>query len=254
MRITILGCGASGGVPLSTGEWGGCNPQNPKNRRRRASIVIEKQGTTLLVDTSPDLREQCLLANIQKIDAVLYTHDHADHTHGIDDVRPFFYRQKMPLPFYGNAETLASLKKRFSYAFPDEKMRPDLYRSFAIANVIEGPFQVGKISVIPFLQGHGYSTSMGYRFEKAAYSTDAVELDEAAFSVLEGIDLWIVDCISIEPRPTHSHLAKTLQWIERVKPRHAILTHLSSSLDYDKLMKELPKGVEVAYDGMNLEV
>jgi len=254
MRITILGCGASGGVPLPTGEWGSCDPKNPKNRRRRASIAIEKEGTTLLVDTSPDLREQCLDAGIRKIDAVLYTHDHADHTHGIDDLKPFFYRHKMPIPLYGNMETIANIKKRFYYAFPIEEMRPDIYRPFARANVIDGSFQVGEIAVTPFVQGHGYTTSIGYRFEKAAYSTDVVELDEAAFKTLEGIDVWIVDCLSIEPRPTHSHLAKTLEWIQRVKPRKAYLTHMSARLDYDKLMKELPKNVELAYDGLVIEV
>lgn len=254
MRVTILGCGASGGVPLISGEWGVCDPQNPKNRRLRASIAVEKKGTTVLVDTSPDLREQCLSVGIQRIDAVLYTHDHADHTHGIDDLRPFRYRDKMPIPIYGNSETIAFLKRRFSYAFPVEEMRPDIYRSFVCANIIEGPFQVGTISVIPFIQGHGYSSSIGYRFENIAYSTDVVDLDDAAFETLEGIDTWVVDCIAMDPRPTHSHLAKTLEWIERVKPRRAYLTHLSHYLDYDKLMQILPDGVEVAYDGLVIEV
>ena len=254
MRVTILGCGASGGVPLIINEWGACDPENPKNRRRRASITIEKNGTTLLVDTSPDLREQCLTASIQKVDAVLYTHDHADHTHGIDDLKPFSYRHKISIPIYANAETIASLKRRFDYAFPAEEMRPDIYRSFLIANIIEGPFQIGNISVVPFIQGHGYSTSIGYRFGNVAYSTDVVNLDEAAFKTLERVDVWIVDCITMEPRATHSHLAQTLEWIKRVKPRQAYLTHMSSLLDYDKLMKELPKGVEPAYDGLVIEV
>lgn len=254
MHVTILGCGASGGVPLIINEWGACDPKNPKNRRRRASLSIEKNGTTLLVDTSPDLREQCLAAGIQKVDAVLYTHDHADHTHGIDDLKPFSYRHKMPIPVYGSIETIASLKRRFDYAFPFEEMRPDIYRPFLAANIIEGPFQIGDISVTPFIQGHGYSTSIGYRFEKIAYSTDVVNLDEAAFKTLEGIDVWIVDCIAMEPRATHSHLAQTLQWIEKVKPRKAYLTHMSPLLDYDKLMQELPKSVEPAYDGLVIDV
>lgn len=254
MRVTILGCGASHGVPLSTGEWGVCDPHNPKNRRRRVSILVEKQDTALLVDTSPDLREQCLMANIQKIDAVLYTHAHADHVHGIDDLRPFFFRNKVSLPLYGDADTMAILEKRFEYAFPDTRMHPDIYRPFVIPHVIEGPFQVGGISVIPFLQGHGYSTTLGYRFEKIAYSTDVVELDEAAFKILEGIEVWIVDCIALEPRATHAHLAKTLDWIARVQPRQAILTHMTHHLDYDRLMQDLPKGVGAAYDGLKVEV
>lgn len=254
MRVKILGCGASGGVPLITGEWGACNPQNPKNRRRRASIAVEKNGTTLLVDTSPDLREQCLSAGIQSINAVLYTHDHADHTHGIDDLRPFLHKQKALTPLYGNVETINFLKTRFGYAFPTEKIHPEIYRPFVKGHIINGPFQLGDIEITPFIQGHGYSTSLGYRFEEVAYSTDVVTLDEAAFHTLKGIDIWIVDCITLDPRPTHSHLAKTLEWIERVGPRQAYLTHMSHHLDYDTLLPLLPKGVEPAYDGLVIEV
>lgn len=254
MRITILGCGASEGVPNLIGRWGECDPQNPRNQRSRASIVVEKEGTTLLVDTSPDLRSQWLSSGLQKPDAVLYTHDHADHTHGINDLKPFTYYNKMPIPIYSNAETLDSIKKRFYYAFPTEELAPDIYRPFLTANIVEGPFQVGSISITPFKQAHGYSTSLGYRFEKMAYSTDVVDLDEAAFKILEGIDVWVVDCITRDPRPSHSHLAKTLEWIERVRPRQAYLTHMSSLLDYDSLMKELPNGVEPAYDGLVIEV
>lgn len=254
MRVKILGCGASGGVPLITGGWGACDPQNPKNRRRRASIAVEEADTTLLVDTSPDMREQILTAGIQKIDAVLYTHDHADHTHGIDDLRPFLYTQKKPTPLYGDAETINFLKTRFGYAFPIVHNPPEIYRPFVTGHIIDGPFSIGDIAVTPFVQGHGYSTSMGYRFEKVAYSTDVVTLDEAAFKALEGIDTWIVDCITMDPRATHSHLPQTLEWIERVGPRRAYLTHMSSLLDYDNLLKLLPKGVEPAYDGLMIEV
>lgn len=254
MRITILGCGASGGVPLITGEWGECDPNNPKNRRQRASIAVERNGITLLVDTSPDLRAQCLSANIQKIDAVLYTHDHADHTHGIDDLRPFLHHYKTPIPVYGDEETLAFLKSRFGYAFPIQETGPAIYRSFVVDKVVKGPFEIGDIPIQPFLQNHGYSTSLGYRFEKVAYSTDVVDLEEEAFQALEGVDVWIVDCIAMDPKPTHSHLAKTLEWIERVRPRKAYLTHMSPLLDYDKLLKVLPEGVEPAYDGLVIEV
>lgn len=254
MRVKILGCGASGGVPLITGGWGVCDPNNHKNRRRRASIAVEEKDTLLLVDTSPDLREQCLSANIQKVSAVLYTHDHADHTHGIDDLRPFFYTQKTPTPLYGNAETINFLKTRFGYAFPIVQNPPELYRPFVTAHIIKGPFAIGDIAVTPFVQDHGYSTSMGYRFGKVAYSTDVVRLDEEAFKILSGIDTWIVDCISMEPRTTHSHLAQTLEWIKRVKPRQAYLTHMSALLDYNTLVGLLPKGVEPAYDGLVIEV
>ncbi|MBA3812979.1 MAG: MBL fold metallo-hydrolase [Alphaproteobacteria bacterium] len=254
MRVKILGCGASGGVPLITGEWGVCDPKNPKNRRRRASILVEDHDTTLLVDSSPDLREQCLSNGIRKIDAVIYTHDHADHTQGLDDLRPFLQTQKKPIPLYGDAGTLEDLKSRFGYAFPLVENPPEIYRHFVTPHIIDGPFVVKGIAVTPFLQGHGYSTSLGFRFGKVAYSTDVLTLDEASFQVLEGVDVWIVDCIAMDPRATHSHLPQTLEWIERVKPRQAYLTHMSHHLDYDTLVGLLPKGIEPAYDGLVIEV
>jgi phosphoribosyl 1,2-cyclic phosphate phosphodiesterase len=255
MRVTILGCGASGGVPIATGSWGACNPLNPRNYRTRASIAVATSETTLLVDTSPDLREQCLREGIQKIDGVLYTHDHADHTHGIDDLKPFWYgHDKIPIDVYGNQETIAFLRARFGYAFPQRNPTPEIYRPFAMPHVIDGPFMIGDIPISPFVQDHGYSTSMGYRFDKVAYSTDVVALDEKAFAVLEGIETWIVDCIALDQRPSHSHLAQTLAWIERVKPRQAYLTHMSSLLDYDALLSMLPKGVEPAYDGLVIDL
>lgn len=254
MRVTILGCGASEGVPIITGAWGKCDPQNPKNRRSRASIAVQKKDTTLLVDTSPDLRTQWLASGLERPDAVLFTHDHADHTHGINDVRAFCYLTNKPMPIYSNAETLNSIQRRFYYAFPSDKDTPYIYRAFVDPHIGEEPFQVGDISVVPFTQGHGYSTTLGYRFEKVAYSTDVVELDEAAFKALEGVEVWIVDCIDREPRESHSHLAQTLEWIERVRPRKAYLTHMNLYLDYDTLLKELPPGVEPAYDGLVIEV
>lgn len=254
MKVTILGCGGSGGVPSAAGEWGICNPNNPKNRRRRASIAVQTKETTVVVDTSPDLREQCLSTEIQRIDGVIYTHDHADHTHGIDDLKAFARQLTKSVPVYGDLETLSSLQTRFRFAFPIVLNPPDIYYPFLEAHPINGPFHVGDISVIPFAQGHGYSTSMGYRFDKVAYTTDAVTLDDAAFKALEDVEVWIVDCVTMDPRPTHSHLAQTLEWIERVKPRQAYLTHMSSLLDYDTLMDILPKGVEPAYDGLVIEV
>jgi phosphoribosyl 1,2-cyclic phosphate phosphodiesterase len=254
MKVIILGCGASAGVPLITGEWIGCNPDNPKNRRRRSSIAVQSGGKTILVDTSPDLREQCISAQIKKVDAVLYTHDHADHTHGIDDLRVMAHRNQMPIPIYGNQETIEFLKKRFGYAFAHEELTPDIYRHFVVPNIIAGPFQIGDTPIVPFIQGHGYTASIGYRFDKIAYSTDVVELEDASFKALEGIDTWIVDCITLDPKPTHSHLEKTLSWIERVKPRRSILTHMSAQLDYDKLSSLLPEGVEPGYDGLVIEL
>lgn len=254
MRVTVLGCGSSEGVPLLTGSWGNCDPTNPKNIRTRASIAVEKEGTTLVVDTSPDLRTQWIRAGLGVPEAVLYTHDHADHTHGINDLRPFTYRLQKPMPVYSNQETLKSIKKRFYYAFPSEGERPDIYRPFLTAHEVQGPFTIGNVHVTPFDQDHGFSTTLGYRFEKVAYSTDVVSLDEKAFKALEGVEVWIVDCIDREPRVSHSHLANTLAWIERVKPKQAFLTHMNLYLDYESLARELPPGVMPAYDGLVIDV
>lgn len=254
MKVTILGCGASGGVPLSTGEWGSCDPENPKNRRRRVSIAVQDQETTLIVDTSPDFRAQMLDAEISKIDAVLITHDHADHTHGIDDLRPFFYGHGKSIDIYSDELTLRTMKERFAYIFRARPGTPDLYKPFLRPHTVTGSFQVGSISVKPFAQDHGYSKTLGFRFDKVAYSTDVLNLDEAAFRALEGVEVWIVDCLAYEVKPTHSHLTKTLQWIERVAPKRAILTHMNHTLDYEELKKRLPEDVEPAYDGLVIEV
>lgn len=254
MRVTILGCGSSAGVPVIGVGWGRCNPENPKNIRLRASIAVQEGETTLIVDTTPDFRTQCLTANIQHIDGVLYTHAHADHTHGIDDLRPVAYHQEAPIPIYADQATLDFLYERFGYAFPQKEEVLDIYRAFLHPHLIQGPFQVGRIPVDSFLQDHGHSLSLGYRFGKIAYSTDVVELDEAAFKTLEGVEVWVVDCIDDSVRPTHAHLEKTLKWIERVRPKRAYLTHMALTLDYDALCAQLPPGVEPAYDGLVIEV
>jgi len=254
MRVTVLGCGASEGVPLLTGRWGNCDPTNPKNIRSRASIAVENEGTILIVDTSPDLRTQWIREALDVPQAVLYTHDHADHTHGINDLRPFTYRLEKPMPVYSNKETLASIKRRFHYAFPSEGGHPDIYWPFLTAHEINGPFKIGNIPVTPFDQDHGFSISLGFRFDKIAYSTDVLNLDEKAFEALAGIEVWIVDCIDREPRASHSHLEKTLGWMERVKPKKTYLTHMNLYLDYDALLKELPDGVFPAYDGLTIDL
>lgn len=250
MRVTILGCGTSGGVPRIGNVWGRCDPKNPKNRRRRVSILVEEGATKLLVDTSPDLREQCLDADIRHLDAVLYTHDHADHTHGIDDLRGLSHTMGRSIDIYGNAETLAVLRQRFGYVF-EETMG---YPPFAIAHDIAGPFQVGTIKVIPFAQPHGPISSLGFRFGKVAYSTDLNVLTEEAAATLQGVDTWIVDALRYDPHPTHPHLAQTLDWIARVRPRRAVLTHMTWDMDYEELRSRLPAGVEPAYDGLVIEV
>lgn len=254
MKIRILGCGSSGGVPLVTGEWGHCDPNEPRNRRTRVSVAVQEGDTTLVIDTSPDFRYQLLRANIFQIDAVLYTHDHADHTHGIDDLRPMHYAKGNQIPIYADENTLQGLKERFPYIFRHPTEVPELYKGFAEPRIITGPFQVGNLEVIPFEQDHGYQTTLGYRIGDFAYSTDVVRLSDEAFKVLEGVKVWVVDCVSREPKTTHSHLEQTLQWIEHVKPNVAYLTHMSALLDYQTLRSELPDGVYPAYDNCLIEM
>jgi phosphoribosyl 1,2-cyclic phosphate phosphodiesterase len=253
MRVRILGCGGSGGVPLVGGVWGACDPAEPRNRRRRASILVEDGTTTLLVDTSPDLREQLLDAGTKRLDAVLFTHAHADHLHGIDDLRSMNRLMRATVPVYADAQTLATIAERFDYVFRPLDEGSSFYKPTLTPHTIDGPFAVAGIDIVPFAQDHGFSTTLGFRIGAMGYSTDVVDLDEAAFATLAGIELWIVDCLRYEPHPTHSHLEKTLSWIERVKPRRAVLTHMDVPLDYATLRGKLPPGVEPAYDGLTLE-
>jgi phosphoribosyl 1,2-cyclic phosphate phosphodiesterase len=255
MRVTILGCGGSGGVPLTGGIWGNCDPAEPRNRRRRPSILVQQDDTTILVDTSPDMREQLLDVGIRRLDAVLYTHDHADHVHGIDDLRPICGLMKAPIPIWSDAGTLATLQERFGYCFRPHENFELVVRPVLVPHIFDGPFSVGGIEIVPFVQDHGWTTSQGFRFGRFAYSTDAVRLDEHAFAVLEGIDTWIVDCVRLEPaHPVHAHWPVTRSWIERVKPRRAILTHMNQTMDYASLCSMLPPGVEPGFDGLTFEI
>ncbi len=258
MKVTILGCGPSGGVPLVGNIWGQCDPNDPKNRRLRTSALISHGEINLLIDTSTDLRQQLLNAEVKKVHGVFYTHDHADHVHGIDELRPLYFSHKEgPIPIYGNQDTIIKLERRFPYLFVEKSSvkRPDLYPEILHPYTIDlQPFNVFGITVQAFEQDHGHSTTMGYRFDNVAYSTDVVSLDDGAFEVLQAVDTWFVDCLSRNPRPTHAHLDLALSWIERVKPKRAILIHMNQNLDYETLRKELPKGVEPAYDGMVVEV
>jgi phosphoribosyl 1,2-cyclic phosphate phosphodiesterase len=252
MRVTMLGCGPSWGVPRIGNDWGACDPANPRNRRRRVSVLVEEGGATLLIDTAPDLREQLLEARIRRIDAVLFTHAHADHLHGIDDLRTINQLMKKALPVYGSAQTLEEIRTRFGYVFgAAEAGRISAYYKPALEpHAVDGPFRAAGVEVVPFVQDHGFSTTLGFRIGRFAYSTDVIDLDDSAFAALDGVELWIVDCIRRRPHVTHSHLEKTLQWIARVQPRRAILTHMDESLDYETLRRELPPGVEPGYDGL----
>ena len=263
LEVRILGCGSSGGVPrLSEGApyWGACDPANPKNRRGRCSILVtqrEKGETRVLVDTSPDLREQLLAAKIGRLDAVLITHDHADQLHGMDDLRVITLNMRRRLDLWSDRHGLDGVMKKFGYCFetpPGSDYPPILnaheiqepFKSFEIAG--EG----GALQVRAFGQLHGRIRSLGYRFGPVAYSPDVDGLDDEAFEALSGVECWIVDALRYTPHPSHAHLARTLEWIARVKPKRAVLTNMHVDLDYDRLLRELPPGVEPAYDGMVL--
>jgi phosphoribosyl 1,2-cyclic phosphate phosphodiesterase len=262
LEFTLLGCGSSGGVPRADGDWGACDPGNPKNQRSRCSLLVRRLGqgaeveTTAIVDTSPDLRLQTAQAGAKRLDGILLTHDHADQVHGIDDVRAFFIRQRAKIACHMDRETDASMMRRFGYIFEPEGGYPAICERRAIpahgrAWQVDGPS--GAIPVTTFDQDHGAVRSVGYRFGDVAYSSDVVNLDEAAFATLAGLDVWIVDALRYRPHPTHAHLARALEWIDRLKPRRAILTNLHIDLDYATLRAELPSCVEPGYDGLRFQ-
>ena len=260
LEVTILGCGSSGGVPRADGDWGICDPAEPKNFRTRCSLLVQRLGqgaqTTALIDASPELRIQTAKAGVKRVDAVLLTHDHADQVHGLDDVRAFYLRQQARIPCWMDASTDATMMRRFGYIFEGEGGYPAICDRYAIpphgqAWQVDGPS--GAIPVTTFDQDHGGVRSVGYRFGAVAYSSDVVNLDETAFAALAGLDVWIVDALRYRPHPTHAHLERTLEWIERLKPGRAILTNLHIDLDYETLRSELPPGVEPAFDGLRFE-
>jgi phosphoribosyl 1,2-cyclic phosphate phosphodiesterase len=267
-QLTILGCGSSGGVPRiggadGAGFWGVCDPANPKNRRRRCSIVIKRTSpageTVALVDTSPDMKDQLIDARVGRLDGVLITHDHADQLHGMDDLRQVALNMRKRVDVWSDAETFAGIRQRFGYCF--ETPQGSDYPPILNAHIIPEPFvpfalkgQGGDLPVRAFGQSHGRIRSLGFRFGPIAYSPDVDGLDDAAFEALAGVEIWIVDALRYAPHPSHAHLARTLEWIARAKPRRAILTNMHVDLDYTTLAAELPAGVEPAYDGMVVEV
>lgn len=260
-RLTVLGCGSSGGVPRVGPMWGKCDGTNPKNRRRRCSVMIERveggRRTSVLVDTSPDLREQLLDVRCDAIDGVLFTHDHADHTHGIDDLRMVAYAMNSRIDCYFEPITKASLIERFSYCFktaPGSSYAPILTARDAAAGEpirIEGA--AGALTATPIAQVHGDITSLGFRVGGLAYSPDISDIPEASLPLLQGLDVWIVDALRYQAHPSHFHVKRALEWIERLGPKRAILTHMTTDLDYETLRRELPANVEPAYDGMVVE-
>lgn len=252
MKVTILGCGSSLGVPALHYGWGNCDKNNSKNHRTRSSIIIEKDDTVLLIDTSPDLKQQLLAYGSEKIDAVFFTHEHFDHVNGINELRPIYLGTKKILNIYSRRETLASIKTLFPYLFNDDNS-PNIYRSYMRLNPIQNEFVIEDISGFCFEQNHGFSTSLGLRIENFAYSTDVVTMSEENFASLEGIDTWVVDCLSLNTnRPTHANLNTVLKWVDRLKPRRTYLTHMDASMDYNTLLKILPAHIKPAYDQLVL--
>ena len=267
LEVRILGCGSSGGVPrLGEGgpHWGVCDPANPKNRRSRCSILVTRRSdageTRALVDTSPDLREQLLAAKVGRLDGVLITHDHADQTHGMDDLRVLVLQQGgKKLDMWSDGYALNSLNRKFSYIFhtPTNRDYPPIVDAHVLPEPF-APFEItgpgGPLPVAAFGQNHGRIRSLGFRFGAIAYSPDVDGLDEEAFAALEAVDCWIVDALRRTPHPSHAHLSRTLEWIARVKPKRTILTNMHVDMDYDTLVRELPPGVEPGYDGMTISV
>jgi phosphoribosyl 1,2-cyclic phosphate phosphodiesterase len=259
VTFTILGCGSSMGVPRVALGWGSCDPNNPKNRRRRCALLVERanaQGhlTRVLVDCSPDLRLQLLETQVDWLDGVLISHEHADHTHGIDDLRPLFIHRRRRVDVYLDEATSRALHARFGYCFmtPPGSEYPPILTEHRIEPgrpvAINGPG--GPIEALPVLQNHGDIPSLGFRFGDVAYSADIKSLPEASLAALRGRDVWIVDALRKAPHPSHMNLEEALQWIDRVKPKRAILTNLHSDLDYAALRASLPDHIEPAYDGM----
>jgi phosphoribosyl 1,2-cyclic phosphate phosphodiesterase len=259
--LTFLGTGSSGGVPRIGHHWGNADRTNPKNRRRRSAVIVERQGphgkTTVLVDTPPDLRDQCLERDVLHVDGVLFTHDHADHTHGIDDLRAFAINERRRIDVYMDAATWDSLLVRFRYCFeqkPNSGYMPILNRHAIAAGhpvTIEG--KGGPITALPILQDHGEMPSLGFRFGRMVYSPDIVGIPEASEAAFRGLDMWIVDALRPMPHPSHWSVKQALAQIEKFAPKQALLTHMHVDLDYDELERKLPAHVRPAYDGLKIE-
>lgn len=266
LRATILGCGSSGGVPRvggknGEGQWGACDPTNPKNRRQRCSLLIERIGangvTRVLVDAGPDLRQQLLGAKVDDLDAVLITHDHADHVHGIDDLRPLVLARGARIDVWTDAKTAEALELRFDYLFtqPSWSNYPPILNLNTMDDSLTITGAGGAIEATAHHVEHGPCyTARGFRFGDISYTPDVSDIDDAGWQALEGTDTWIIDALRYKPHPTHAHLERTLEWIERLKPRRAIVTNLHNDLDFAVLERDLPEGVEPAYDGLTIEL
>lgn len=263
LRFTLLGCGSSPGVPRINGDWGNCDPENPKNRRRRASLLVERfditgNQTAVVIDTGPDFRAQMIDANVHALDAAIYTHPHADHIHGIDDLRTYVVEQGRLMDVYANRFTRKRLFEAFGYCFetPAGSSYPPILSIHDIAS--ETPFSIGgeggDIRFMPFRQVHGDIESLGFRIGPVAYCTDVSAFPEESLHYIEGADVLILGALQYRPHPSHFSVAQALEWIERLAPKRAILTHMHVPLDYETVMRETPGHVEPGYDGLSFEV
>ena len=271
LRVTLLGCGSSGGVPRATGDWGRCDPNEPKNRRSRGGMLLQhwsgkagegRDATVILIDTPPDLRTQIAQAKPDHLDAVVLSHDHADQTHGIDDVRAYFLKRGAPIPAYMDAPTRKLIEPRFAYCFRETpgypsilKLEPDI--SPLAQFLIPGPG--GDVKITPLDQDHGFSRSLGFRVGPLAYTNDVVSFPKQSLDALHGLDLWIVDALRDRPHPTHAHIDRALEWIAEFKPKHAVLTNLNHDVDYGALKARLAAqgvggSVVPAYDGWSADL
>jgi phosphoribosyl 1,2-cyclic phosphate phosphodiesterase len=263
-RFTILGCSSSPGVPRLNGDWGACNPDNPKNRRTRASMLVEQIGpdggrTTVVIDTGPDFRAQMIAAKVENLDAVLYTHAHADHFHGLDDLRGYFLVRHHRVPIHVDIETLERIREGFGYCL--ETPSGSSYPPIAVARMIEPPYGEividgagGPISFMPHRQVHGDIHSLGFRIGDVAYCSDVSDFPAESVDKLSGLDMLIIDALQYKPHPSHLSLGQALEWIERLTPRRAILTHMHTPLDYDAVMSATPDNVVPAHDGLSFEI
>jgi len=254
MKVRILGCGTSSGVPRVGNDWGDCDPTDPRNRRRRVSILVEHRDCQILVDTGPDLREQLLDAEVSEVAAVIWTHDHADHCHGIDDLRQLFHAQGAPVSGYARRWTMDALVQRFAYAFAGKQDYPPV----VTANMLDDELYIGGMRLRIVDQPHGSITSAGIRFDaddrSIGYSTDFNHLTDEMRMLFKGVDLWIVGALRRRPHPSHAHLEQILRWAKELGVGRAVLTHMDQSMDYETLRAELPERVEPAFDGMELRL
>lgn len=255
-RFTILGCGSSGGVPRLGGHWGACDPADPRNARRRCSMLVERETcegvTRVLIDSSPDLRSQLLDAGVGTLDAVVYTHDHADHVHGLDDLRMIVFNIKKRLPVWADGDTQNTLYSRFGYAFvqPEGSPYPPILDMYTINGDITIEGAGGAVTLRPFRVNHGAIDALGFRIDDLAYLPDVAEIPDESWPMLKGLDCWVLDALRRTPHPTHAHLERSLSWIERARPRRAVLTNMHIDMDYQTVADETPDHITPAHDGM----